>query len=151
MTKPPKILIISDTHGLVLPIKEIMANHPDVDAVMNFDPILKNVHVVRGNCDYDRTLPNDLTIDIGNHKIYVTHGHMYGVKGSLEHLHNRAKEVGADVALYGHTHVAQADTMDDILLVNPGSIAYPRKRKEKTYALLTLNDDKNHHVEFHIF
>ncbi len=157
MTKPPKILIISDTHGLVLPIKEIMGNHPDVDAIfhcgdselMNFDPILKNVHVVRGNCDYDRTLPNELTVEIGEHKIYITHGHMYGVKGTLEHLQSRAKEMGADVALYGHTHIAQADTIDGVLLVNPGSIAYPRGRKEKTYALLTLNDDQNHHVEFH--
>lgn len=150
MTTQHKILIISDTHGLVLPIKEIFENHPSVSAIfhcgdselMNFDPVLENVHVVRGNCDYDRTLSNDLLINIGNHSIYMTHGHLYGVKASLDKLQAKAKEMGASVAFYGHSHIASADQMDDVLLVNPGSIAYPRGRKEKTYAILTMEDNK---------
>ena len=157
MTKNRKILVISDTHGLVLPLKEIFNHHSDITAIfhcgdselMNFDPILKKVHVVRGNCDYDRTLPNELLIKIGQHKIYITHGHMHGVKSSLDQLQMRAKEMGAEIALYGHSHVARADVADGILLVNPGSLAYPRTRKEKTYAIITLDKDQNHQVEFY--
>lgn len=152
-----KILVISDTHGLVLPLKEIFEKHADVSAIfhcgdselMNFDPILKNIHVVRGNCDYDRTLPNELIVTIGEHKIYITHGHMYGVKSSLDQLQARTQTMGADIALYGHSHIAKADVTDGILLVNPGSLAYPRGRKEKTYAIITLDKDHNHQVNFY--
>ncbi|GAA5099954.1 metallophosphoesterase [Wohlfahrtiimonas larvae] len=158
MTKNRKILVISDTHGLVLPLKEIFNHHSDVTAIfhcgdselMNFDPILKNIHIVRGNCDYDRTLPNELFIKIGQHKIYMTHGHMHGVKSSLDKLHNSAQQKGAEIALYGHSHIAKASLINGILLVNPGSIAYPRGRKEKTYAIITLNKDKNHQVDFYL-
>ncbi len=157
MTMNKKILVISDTHGLVLPLKEIFENHTDITAIfhcgdselMNFDPILKNVHIVRGNCDYDRTLPNDLFIKVGQHKIYMAHGHMHGVKSSLDKFHEKAKEMGANIALYGHTHTAKAELIDDILLVNPGSLAYPRGRKEKTYAIITLNKDQKHQVDFY--
>lgn len=157
MSNNKKILVISDTHGLVLPLKEIFEKHTDVIAIfhcgdselMNFDPILKKVHVVRGNCDYDRTLPNELLIKIGQHKIYITHGHMHGVKSSLDNLQARAKEMGAEIALYGHSHIAKANMMNDVLMVNPGSLAYPRSRKEKTYAIITLNKDQKHKVDFY--
>ena len=157
MPKNNKILILSDTHGLVLPLKEIIEQHKDVSAIfhcgdselMNFDPILKNVHVVRGNCDYDRSLPNELFIKIGQHTIYVTHGHMYGVKSSLDQLHARAQEMNAEIALYGHSHIAKADLKDNILMVNPGSLAYPRSRKEKTYAIITLDRSQKHQVDFY--
>lgn len=157
MSKNKKILVISDTHGLVLPLKEIFEKHTDVTAIfhcgdselMNFDPILKKVHIVRGNCDYDRTLPNELFIKIGQHKIYMTHGHMHGVKSSLDQLQERAKEMGAEIALYGHSHIAKANMMDDVLMVNPGSLAYPRSRKEKTYAIITLDQKQKHHVDFY--
>lgn len=149
MPKIKKILILSDTHGLVLPIQEIIQHHPDCSAIfhcgdselMNFDPTLKKMHVVRGNCDYDRTLPNDLTIDIGKHKIYSTHGHLYGVKSSLDQLATKAQSMNADIALYGHSHVAKVDHINGVTLINPGSIAYPRGRKEPTYAILTLDND----------
>lgn len=150
MTKRQQILIISDTHGLVSPLTDIFEQHPNISTIihcgdselMNFDPILKNVHVVRGNCDYDRTLPNELLVKVGDHSIYVTHGHLYGVKTSLDKLHSKAKEMNADIAVYGHSHIAKANQVDDVLLVNPGSIAYPRGRKEKTYAIITLDDSK---------
>lgn len=157
MSNNKKILVISDTHGLVLPLKEIFEKHTDVTAIfhcgdselMNFDPILKKVHIVRGNCDYDRTLPNELFIKIGQHKIYMTHGHMHDVKVSLDKLNDRAKEMGAEIALYGHSHIAKANMMDDVLMVNPGSLAYPRSRKEKTYAVITLDKTQKHQVDFY--
>lgn len=157
MSNNKKILVISDTHGLVLPLKEIFEKHTDVTAIfhcgdselMNFDPILKKVHIVRGNCDYDRTLPNELFIKIGQHKIYMTHGHMHDVKVSLDKLNDRAQEMGAEIALYGHSHIAKANMMNDVLMVNPGSLAYPRNRKEKTYAIITLDKDQKHQVDFY--
>lgn len=157
MPNNKKILVISDTHGLVLPLKEIFDKHTDVTEIfhcgdselMNFDPILKKVHIVRGNCDYDRTLPNDLFIKVGQHKIYMAHGHMHSVKSSLDKLQKHAKDMGAEIALYGHSHIAKANMMDGVLMVNPGSLAYPRGRKEKTYAIITLNKDQKHQVDFY--
>lgn len=157
MSNSYKIIILSDTHGLVLPLQDIFSHHSDATAIfhcgdselMNFDPTLKNVHVVRGNCDYDRTLPNEILIAIGEHSIYMVHGHLYGVKTSLDKLHAKAQTKNANIVLYGHSHIAKAEKIDDILFINPGSIAYPRGRKERTYAILTLQDNGQHKVDFY--
>ena len=34
----------------------------------------------------------------------------------------RARELGCEVALYGHTHRASIETVNGVLLVNPGAL-----------------------------
>jgi hypothetical protein len=51
-----------------------------------------------------------------------------------------AHEVRPDVVVFGHTHVAQIESQNGILLVNPGSPTLPHyERKLGTVALLTIN------------
>ena len=46
-------------------------------------------------------LPDQLLIELGGHKIWMEHGHLVP---NLMTLAFRAKDHGADIALFGHTH-----------------------------------------------
>jgi len=52
-----------------------------------------------------------------------THGHNYKVKYSTDELENKARSLGAKIALYGHTHVSNIEYKDGLYIVNPGTVA----------------------------
>lgn len=122
-----KIAVISDTHGRC--VKDIF---DDADAVIHLgDHFSDEIHTdlpiyrVKGNCDAD-IAPTEQILELCGRKIFITHGHLYGVKQSLNRLLYRAEELGADAALFGHTHIAFCENVGGILLLNPGSFARPR-------------------------
>lgn len=43
-------------------------------------------------------------------------------------LYYRAKELGADIALFGHTHQQMIEEYNEVILMNPGSISLPNIR-----------------------
>ena len=44
--------------------------------------------------------------------------------------------------MYGHTHVPYLDEEDDVTILNPGSLTYPRQEgHEKTFVVMTIEDD----------
>ncbi len=105
---------------------------------------LKNVltcpfHYVKGNCDISGK--REEIIDILNHRILVTHGDVYGVKYSDSGLILKAKEVSADIVLYGHTHVPDITYKENIWLINPGSLTRPRYDKVPTYCILEISGE----------
>lgn len=99
----------------------------------------KDVVFVKGNCDIERTAKVEQLIELENKKIFMTHGHEYGVKSSLLNLNYRARELGADIALYGHSHIASIEKHDGIWFVNPGSVSLPRGLKH-TIAFIEIKD-----------
>ena len=76
------------------------------------------LYAVRGNNDYASVLPDELVCDIGGKRLYLTHGHLCA---SLLSLSLRAKERGADAALFGHTHEVMNEYANGVLLLNPGA------------------------------
>ena len=104
------------------------------------------VYCVRGNCDFYLSLPEEQDVRIGGHHIFMTHGHLYGVGFSVDRLVAAAKRRGADIALFGHTHVPAFRQADGVTLLNPGSISLPRQAERVcTYALLEIdNEDAPH-------
>ena len=76
---------------------------------------------VCGNCDFRSNLPAETVRKVEGAKLLICHGHALNVKMSLMRLQLRAEEVGACVALYGHTHIQRADD-GLILLLNPGAL-----------------------------
>lgn len=144
-----KILIASDSHGLTEELSELVRLHPEVTHFIHCGDSeldknakeLEKYHVVRGNCDY-APFPNQLLLEAKNERIFVTHGHLYGVKGNLLRLKYVAEENGATIACFGHSHILGAEKVDDIWFLNPGSLRFPRLHQEKTYLILELQDDK---------
>jgi putative phosphoesterase len=100
------------------------------------------VYSVAGNCDagsvfFDSNTPTEQNLIIGDKRIFFTHGHKYGVKGTLSPLLCEGVKRGADIILFGHTHmpferVLTPDndhgikTDKSVYIMNPGSMAtYP--------------------------
>jgi hypothetical protein len=96
------------------------------------------VHAVVGNCDRCVPGPYEEVLDLCGHRIYLTHGHLYAVKQGLLRLDYRVREVGAEMAIYGHTHVPCDEEVNGIRYLNPGSVAWPRISGQYTYALMKL-------------
>ncbi|WP_066292701.1 metallophosphoesterase family protein [Bacillus sp. FJAT-29937] len=145
-----RLLIVSDSHGLTDELTEIKEHSMEIDKLIHCGdselesdhPSLEGYTVVRGNCDFDKAFPEEHVEVIGGHKVFITHGHRYAVKSTLLNLSLRAKEVGAKIVCFGHSHYLGAEMIDDILYINPGSIRQPRGRKEKTYVIMDIEKDE---------
>jgi hypothetical protein len=108
------------------------------DALFLADQLGVEIHAVVGNCDRCVPGPQEEVLEICDHRIYLTHGHLYGVKQGLLRLDYRAREVRAELVIFGHTHVPQNEEVNGIRYLNPGSIAWPRIPEQFTYALMRL-------------
>lgn len=144
-----RLLVLSDTHGATDAIDRVLMSAGQVDDVIHLGDYVRDadfikakgftVYSVKGNCDMNSDIVTEQVLHIGSKKIWITHGHNYGVKFSLQRLLYRAMELEADAALYGHTHIAANGYEQGILFLNPGSISQPRHAKP-TYALVEIGD-----------
>lgn len=156
---PLTYLVASDTHGRADCLFEaFLRARPD--GVLFLGDGLRDLSIlpcdialrtVRGNCDWTtRTdAPPVRVEDIAGYRIYMTHGHLQGVKHSLDSAIADAAAAGADVLLYGHTHVPYEKTYSvgaligktvlekDLLVLCPGSLGHPLDA-HPTFATLTL-------------
>ncbi|RDI44188.1 metallophosphoesterase [Falsibacillus pallidus] len=140
-----KLLVVSDSHGSSGILKELAEKYSGVvDAMIHCgdselkadDEAIVPFITVRGNCDMDARFPECQVKTIVGSKVFVTHGHLFGIKMSLDKLFYRAKEEGADFVFFGHSHLVGAERIEDIIFLNPGSILLPRGRVERTYAIV---------------
>jgi len=139
-----RILVMSDTHGDINRMDQVRQHVGKVDAVFHSgDSELEANHeslmdafVVSGNCDWDSSFPNEVFTEVAGNRIFMTHGHLFQVKSTMMPLSTRAQELAADVVLFGHSHLLGAELVNHTLFVNPGSLSFPRGRKEKSYAII---------------
>ena len=76
---------------------------------------------VPGNCDWGSTARESLLIEREGVRIFLTHGHLFGVKQGLGRLYLEARHLGAEAAFFGHTHIPHCEKRDGVWLVNPGA------------------------------
>ena len=99
------------------------------------------VYAVAGNCDFGALEPLDGLAAFDQVVVFYTHGHMYGVKYNLDTLTDAATARGAEVALFGHTHIPVAEQRGKVFLFNPGSCGRCYTGPN-TYGVLTLDQGK---------
>ena len=128
-----KIIVVSDTHGDTYSLKSAINSKPDAEVIIHcgdgnseFESLKalypqKHFIGVRGNCDFCTSASNIETITLEGKKIFITHGHIYNAKYGLYNLVCAARENGADLLLFGHTHTPLEDYDDGLYIVNPGS------------------------------
>ncbi|QBP40734.1 metallophosphoesterase [Paenisporosarcina antarctica] len=139
-----RIVVMSDTHGETNSIDQVRHAVGPVDAVFHCGDSeldiqhesLQDAFVVEGNCDWDSSYSAEVFTEVNGVKVFMTHGHLWQVKSTLMPLSTRAQELGADLVLFGHTHLLGAELIGSTLFVNPGSLELPRGRKEKSYAII---------------
>ena len=96
---------------------------------------------VTGNCDYGQKGKQEQQLTRAGRSFYLVHGHQYGVKRSLNSLFYRGQELGADLVLFGHTHVPVCEKINDIWFINPGSPSIPRLGSPGSYVLIDLSSN----------
>ncbi len=144
-----KILVLSDSHGdvssmctcveMVQPAYLLFLGDGlrDVEEVHRLFPDLP-METVAGNCDFGAVGPRERLIELGGHRILMMHGHTRRVKEGLLDAGYAAQEAGAEILLYGHTHVSRVSRNGSFFAMNPGSVGrYPR-----SYGILTIEQDK---------
>ena len=113
-----KLLVLSDSHGGRAAIERVLLKeNANIDALVFLGDGLRDLeqaltlyprlraYSVAGNCDYGALEPMDGLAAFDQTIAFYTHGHMYGVKYDLDTLTDAAAARGAEVALFGHTHV----------------------------------------------
>ena len=146
-----RLAVISDTHGRAELISRVLLRESEAKEVFFLGDVVSDIekiipefpdrifHIVHGNCDYFSNYPLFDIVEYPFATVYFTHGHRYGVKYGTEGLLLSAKGAGANIALYGHTHIASVGYKDGVFLVNGGSLALPRDGKP-SYAVIDVTD-----------
>jgi putative phosphoesterase len=127
-----KILLLSDTHhmlgsaydaierekpDLIVHLGDHLEDADDLGAAFPEAELLR----VPGNCDWGSTARPSLLVEEEGHRLFLTHGHLFGVKQGLDRLYLEARHLGAEAAFFGHTHIPHCEKRDGVWLVNPGA------------------------------
>ena len=158
-----KILVVSDSHGVNMNLRkaiaafgkrgeqlEMLLHLGDVGSHSGIQKLVDcPVVAVRGNCDNNSELPGTQVVSIGKETAWLTHGHLYGCKMGTERMKEAARENGASIVIFGHTHMPLMENFSDMKVMNPGSISMPRQEGGcPTYLVITIEEDG--HLEFAI-
>jgi putative phosphoesterase len=164
-----KLLVLSDTHGSVAALKNVFnwaKDHTppndticcaaflgdgisDLQYAADAAGFFCEWKVVCGNNDYGYLVPGTLVMDFCDHRFFMCHGHRHSLYGDYHTLLAAAHDAGADVAMFGHSHVPFIKNMNGILLVNPGSVGRPRTRAGATFAVIECTQDGLLETEFY--
>ena len=72
----------------------------------------------------------------------MTHGHAYGVRYGTSYIERELLRYGADIGLFGHTHIPFVKLVVGRYIINPGSVSQPRQTpRTKTYCIIEILDD----------
>ncbi len=160
-----KMLIISDIHGnldATLKVLKIF-NKQKIDYIILLGDVLyhgprnplpdsynpKEVYealnqykdkiiAVRGNCDsevdqmvLDFPIMEDYNfLPLKKRIIYFSHGHIY-------HPDQLPKGIDiSDIFISGHTHIPMAKKINDIYILNPGSLGLPKDNNPQSYGII---------------
>ena len=78
--------------------------------------------MVPGNCDGWTMDPLKKQITLSGVQILLSHGHLWGVKSGYAAAIADARACGAHILLFGHTHKAVCEQLEDGLwMMNPGT------------------------------
>ncbi len=164
-----KIGVMSDTHGslvyfekalevlsgcdILLHAGDVLYHGPRNDLPEGYNPKgviskineLDNILIARGNCDadVDQMVINHpiqgpyVLSQFGETRILINHGYIE----SKEETIKKAKSMGADILILGHTHVKELYVDENLIVINPGSTSIP---KDGTHSVATIDIVQTH-------
>lgn len=141
-----KLIVFSDSHGRTDLLRRAAEAHfadPDTAGVVHLGDGIEDLSFidtgrlplwrVRGNfedCMYSFASrcdapPRELIFELGGYRIMIMHGHRFGVKNGYERAAGYAAEQGADLLMFGHTHIMfesyipAGETLNGVTLQKP--------------------------------
>ncbi len=154
-----KILIVSDTHGRDEKLEAAVAVEQPFDYLIHCGDVEGREFfiealaecpctIVAGNNDFFSDLPREEEIVLEEHKIMVTHGHNYGVSMDLYGISEEASARDCEMVCFGHTHKPVIEKKNGVLVINPGSLSFPRQEgRQPSYAVMELYEGEEPEVE----
>ena len=148
------ITVVSDTHGDLETLYEIVSRNESSDLFIHLGDgehefydvqsafFNKAFIFIKGNNDWGN-YPQNLVTELGGKKFYLCHGHRFDRSRLKEFLSATAVTNGCDTALFGHTHVPLNETVNGVLLFNPGSASLPRGGNPPTYGKISIDTNGN--------
>lgn len=149
--KADYIVILGDElyHGARNPLP-LEYNPKEVALLLN--KYSDKIIAVRGNCDSE---VDEMVLDFpmmatysfilyNDRRLFVTHGHIYNES-------NLPKLRAGDVFIYGHSHIPIAEKKENIFIINPGSITFPKENNPNSYAILQDSTFKIKDLDGNVF
>ncbi|HIT89578.1 MAG TPA: metallophosphoesterase [Candidatus Merdenecus merdavium] len=156
-----KILVVSDTHRHDENLLKVLHQVGPIDGLFHLGDAegsedyihqIANcpVSMVCGNNDFFSDLKREEVLTIGPFKIFLTHGHYYCVGAGTTRLKKEAKIKGCNIAMFGHTHKPLIEYDEEITVINPGSLSYPRQEgRRPSYILMEIDNRFEAHYTIH--
>ncbi len=145
--------VVSDTHGYLNPrVPELLQG---VDHILHAGDIgdggiiealaeIAPVTVVRGNNDRtgpESLYPEEVSLKLEGFGFYLTH--IVKVPKSPDHPSMQPySDTGADVVVFGHSHIAFQQELGNILFFNPGAAGKRRFKVIPSIGFLELADGR---------
>lgn len=142
-----KIFVFSDSHGSLDAMISILTEHPP-DMIIHLGDVITDaidlesifpkipLYKVPGNCDWGDQTPPIQELIIGEVHILFSHGHLWQVKSRLDLAYEAAVEQEAHIVLFGHTHKALCEEVNDVWLLNPGA-------SPQSYGVIEIREDNS--------
>ena len=152
-----KILIVSDTHRKHEYLEAVLEQEKPLDLLIHlgdaegcedYIEVMAEcpMEVVAGNNDYFTNLPGEREMKIGKYKVLLTHGHYYYVNGGISHIKRAVEERELDIVMFGHTHRPFLEQYGNAVILNPGSIFFPRQEgRRPSYIIMDLDEEGEAH------
>lgn len=145
-----RILVLSDSHGNVENMARcVELTEPDVilhlgDCQRDAETLHRQfpslpMQSVPGNCDWGAVDAPEVLTEYGGVRILMMHGHTRNVKASTLSAVYAAREMGAQVLLFGHTHRPLVDYDGSLWVMYPGSVG---RGFPCTYGIVTITGCK---------
>lgn len=157
-----RYLILADSHGDEKAVRELKPILENVDGVIHLGDHIsdlqwlqkdhtKEFYGVRGNCDGPKSGDDELVVTLSGVKILLAHGHLFGVKHHLSEIYQHGHKKNVAAVLFGHTHIAVTDTINGIIMHNPGSLSLPKDGAPRSYSILKIEAGILHFEHFYLF
>ena len=163
-----KVIVVSDIHGRGEYLDRVLAKHSDCDGVFFLGDGIRDVEPERitgrgrmfcgvtGNCDplyipLGYPFSKELLLCLEEYNIMLTHGDLHSVKWGYERAAAYAYKRGADILLFGHTHIPmekyipEGSELGDVVTERPLRIMNPGSLRERSYGILQI---KNREILF---
>ncbi len=151
------MIIVSDSHGNISKIDDILRKYENkfdyfihlgdrIYDMISFTDVIPRLIAIRGNIELHNPMHSDLgqnevSMDIEGMKLFITHGSRYSVESTLVFLKKHAAKLGAQIVLFGHTHMKFLEFQDGILFFNPGALV------DNDYGILEIEDGEITSIE----
>ena len=146
-----KLLVMSDSHRSVSHMRTA-AELTAPDAIIHLGDHFTDAqelhklypgaayYAVSGNCDPHSGGKTEMLLILEGVRVFISHGHKYGVKSGLASFEGAARDNGAALALYGHTHQAALRQVPGLWLMNPGQMQRNAGHAAASYGVVNITD-----------